>query len=86
MNYIFKARRMFVFRRLLAASTYKRQRLLQECKRDIAPFHRAFVWVSLLNISYDVNRQFEFVDTFTEHSADRQLMVDIPRCHQVYFY
>lgn len=51
---------MFVLRRHFAASTYKRQRLLQEYKRDIAPH----LWAALLNISYDMIRQFEFVDIY----------------------
>lgn len=76
---------MLVLARLIRAFPYKKRALLDECGRDVPPLYRANLWASFLNISPSATAHFELVDTLNEHASDRQLMVDIPRCHQVCF-
>uniref|UniRef100_A0A9J2PKT0 TBC domain-containing protein kinase-like protein n=2 Tax=Ascaris TaxID=6251 RepID=A0A9J2PKT0_ASCLU len=73
---------MLVLARLIRAFPYKKRALLDECGRDVPPLYRANLWASFLNISPSATAHFELFDTLNEHASDRQLMVDIPRCHQ----
>uniref|UniRef100_A0A183CC71 TBC1 domain containing kinase n=1 Tax=Globodera pallida TaxID=36090 RepID=A0A183CC71_GLOPA len=84
-NYQFK--RMRLFRRFLSAFPYKSDLLRHECQKDIPPVYRGAVWASLLDVFPAFNGVFPHedfcqIDTFSEHPSDRQLQVDIPRCHQ----
>uniref|UniRef100_A0A914GVQ7 TBC domain-containing protein kinase-like protein n=1 Tax=Globodera rostochiensis TaxID=31243 RepID=A0A914GVQ7_GLORO len=85
-NYQFK--RMRLFRRFLSAFPYKSDLLRHECQKDIPPVYRGAVWASLLDVfpAFDDgvfhHEDFCQIDTFSEHPSDRQLQVDIPRCHQ----
>ena len=49
---------------------------------DIVPIYRSQIWASLLNIEYDVVRRYEAIDKESWSPVDRQIEVDIPRCHQ----
>lgn len=79
----FQSRRMLVLRRLLSSYPFKKSLLFCECCHDIPPLYRANLWSALLNIYWDVEKRFMAVDTLSPHASDRQLLVDIPRCHQV---
>lgn len=83
--YLFQGRRMLILRRLLSSHPFKKSLLFCECCHDIPPLYRANLWSALLNIYWDVEKRFVAVDTFSPHASDRQLLVDIPRCHQVMF-
>ncbi|MFH4978876.1 hypothetical protein AB6A40_005585 [Gnathostoma spinigerum] len=78
----YQTQRMIILSRLIKASPYKRHRLLDECGVDVPPLHRGLIWACFLNGHIDLAQTFPVIDTFTEQTADRQLMVDIPRCHQ----
>jgi hypothetical protein len=43
---------------------------------------RGPVWAALLNVTSDVTSLYAALDNVTETATDRQLAVDIPRCHQ----
>lgn len=77
---------MRLFRHLLASWPYKSDLFRYECQRDIPPIHRGAVWAALLGVlpfsGEQCREHFYAIDTFTEHPSDRQLQVDIPRCHQ----
>lgn len=76
---------MLILRRLLSSYPFKKSLLFCECCHDIPPLYRANLWSALLNIYWDVEKRFIAIDTFSPHTSDRQLLVDIPRCHQVMF-
>ncbi|OZC11044.1 hypothetical protein X798_01870 [Onchocerca flexuosa] len=80
----YQGRRMLVLRRLLSSYPFKKSLLFCECCHDIPPLYRANLWSALLNIYWDVEKRFIAIDTFSPHASDRQLLVDIPRCHQVW--
>uniref|UniRef100_A0A1I7W136 TBCK protein kinase n=1 Tax=Loa loa TaxID=7209 RepID=A0A1I7W136_LOALO len=78
----YQGRRMLILRRLLSSYPFKKPLLFCECCHDIPPLYRANLWSALLNIYWDVEKRFIAIDTFSPHASDRQLLVDIPRCHQ----
>ena len=49
---------------------------------DIVPLYRAEIWSAVLGITQDVVTQYRNVDKETPNPVDRQIEVDIPRCHQ----
>ena len=49
---------------------------------DIVPIYRAQIWCTLLNIKSDVLSVYNAIDKETPNPVDRQIEVDIPRCHQ----
>lgn len=85
---------MRLFEKLLSSYPFKLLNI--EAEKDIPPIYRGAVWAVLLGLykkkmpfSIDVDDDdegFYSLDTFSEQSSDRQLQVDIPRCHQVIFF
>ena len=77
---------MHLFRRLLSSWPHKTQLLRDESRHDIPPVYRGKVWAALLDVlPFDGDGREELfygLDTYSEHQSDRQLQVDIPRCHQ----
>ena len=82
---------MRLFRHLLTAWPSKSELLRSESFHDIPPVYRGAVWAAILGVlpfksgdDFVDHRwqSFYSLDTFSEHSSDRQLQVDIPRCHQ----
>uniref|UniRef100_A0A0N5AET7 TBC domain-containing protein kinase-like protein n=1 Tax=Syphacia muris TaxID=451379 RepID=A0A0N5AET7_9BILA len=78
----YQARRMLVLSHLIEAYPFKQNLLREECAIDVPPLHRGSVWAMLLNVTSCTEERFLLLDTFQDHPSDRQLMVDIPRCHQ----
>uniref|UniRef100_A0A1I8BY89 Rab-GAP TBC domain-containing protein n=1 Tax=Meloidogyne hapla TaxID=6305 RepID=A0A1I8BY89_MELHA len=86
----YQYQRMRLFRHLLAAWPSKSELLRFESCQDIPPVYRGAVWAAILGVlpfngnDFDDHllQRFYALDTFSEHSSDRQLQVDIPRCHQ----
>ncbi|CAL4121554.1 unnamed protein product [Meganyctiphanes norvegica] len=74
--------RFLVFERLLKAYPYKLDWLTRETRKDTPPFYRALVWAALLKVDGPVAQKYQEVDKETSTSTDRQIEVDIPRCHQ----
>uniref|UniRef100_A0AC35U7P7 TBC domain-containing protein kinase-like protein n=1 Tax=Rhabditophanes sp. KR3021 TaxID=114890 RepID=A0AC35U7P7_9BILA len=78
----YQAYRMRLMKDLLDAFPYSSHMLKTECKKDIPPVYRGALWSALLNVNDSVYIDFKQLNTYAEHPADRQLQVDIPRCHQ----
>lgn len=74
--------RIILFRRLLEAYPYKRPQILHEAKIDIPPLYRSKIWAALLEIEGNVYAVYDSIDKETPTPTDRQIEVDIPRCHQ----
>lgn len=79
----YQCERIVLFKRLLSGSPYLKEQLRREASVDIPPFFRAQVWTILLNVSPAFGKQlYETIDKRTPVATDRQISVDIPRCHQ----
>lgn len=72
--------RILLFKKLLKGYPYTRDRIIAESQIDIPPQLRGEIWASLLNVIED--NSYEAIDKITPSPTDRQIDVDIPRCHQ----
>lgn len=72
--------RVLLFSKLLKGYPYTRDRIISESQIDIPPLLRGEIWACLLNVIED--NSYEAIDKFTPTPTDRQIDVDIPRCHQ----
>ena len=78
----YQFRRSVIFRRLLQGYPFTRRNLWKEARLDTLPLYRPYIWASLLGIEHDVQARYEAIDKETRTATDRQIEVDIPRCHQ----
>jgi TBC domain-containing protein kinase-like protein len=70
-------------RRFIRAFPFEKERLKFEASKDIPPAYRAQIWAALLDVFVDdTPEDFAYIDCISEQISDRQLQVDIPRCHQ----
>ncbi|KAJ8874424.1 hypothetical protein PR048_025273 [Dryococelus australis] len=74
--------RVVLYDRLLRCYPYKKAAILKEAAKDIPPFVRGDTWAALLRIAGDVLNIYISIDKETPTHMDRQIEVDIPRCHQ----
>ncbi|XP_071521409.1 TBC domain-containing protein kinase-like protein [Panulirus ornatus] len=74
--------RLLIFQRLLQSYPFKAESILREARKDTPPFYRALVWAALLNADGAVGYTYQQIDKETPTPTDRQIEVDIPRCHQ----
>ncbi|XP_041973151.1 TBC domain-containing protein kinase-like protein [Aricia agestis] len=74
--------RLIWFQRLLHGYPYMAQYIRAEAEVDIPPLLRGDVWAALLGVKGDIEDQYERIDKETPTPTDRQIDVDIPRCHQ----
>ncbi|KAK7503784.1 hypothetical protein BaRGS_00004907 [Batillaria attramentaria] len=74
--------RIILYERLLKAYPYKRPHIWKEARVDIPPLVRAHVWAALLEVEGDIEGIYNDIDKETPIPTDRQIEVDIPRCHQ----
>lgn len=74
--------RIVLFDRLLSSFPFKVDRLITEAKKDIPPYFRGEIWACLLNVCGDTENTYLSIDKETAGVTDRQIEVDIPRCHQ----
>ncbi|KAG7221851.1 hypothetical protein INR49_017027, partial [Caranx melampygus] len=80
--------RIILFDRLLKTSSPDQSLSLQkslmwkEARVDIPPLVRGLAWAVLLGIEGDIQAKYETIDKDTPIPTDRQIEVDIPRCHQ----
>ncbi|KJH41838.1 TBC domain protein [Dictyocaulus viviparus] len=79
---IYQASRMQLIGHLVASRFYKLQELRLSVAEDVPPMRRADVWCALLDVRSSDEWNFFYCNTLAVHTSDRQLDVDIPRCHQ----
>lgn len=72
--------RVVLFRRLLHGYPHTRELIVAEAHRDVPPLLRGEVWACLLGVLE--NGSYAAIDKDTPTATDRQIEVDIPRCHQ----
>ncbi|KAJ3094005.1 hypothetical protein HK100_006319, partial [Physocladia obscura] len=87
---MYQYKRVYLFRRLLKefsaddsnSADGRKGELWREAAVDIPPLLRGIIWTCLLGINPDVTVEYDFIDKTQTTPADRQLELDIPRCHQ----
>lgn len=72
--------RIVLFERLLKAYPFTSDMIVEQAKIDIPPLLRGRIWACLLKVL--PNGKYDRIDKFTPNATDRQIEVDIPRCHQ----
>jgi len=78
----FQCRRVIAYRRLLQGYPFRLNQIIGESEHDVVPLYRAEIWSALLGINYDIAAAYDSIDKDTPNPVDRQIEVDIPRCHQ----
>ena len=73
--------RVILFNRMLQGYPFTRDMIIREAEKDIPPLLRGHIWASLLGV-IDNMSTYEKIDKITPTTTDRQIDVDIPRCHQ----
>lgn len=74
--------RIVLFQRLMEGYPYTRDRIVREARIDIPPFLRGKIWAAILGIQGDIQGTYDAIDKESFTQTDRQIEVDIPRCHQ----
>ncbi|KAH8315054.1 hypothetical protein KR059_004624 [Drosophila kikkawai] len=76
----YQFQRVRLFTRLLQGYPHTAEQLRREASVDVPPLLRGPIWAALLDVV--PNGSYCKIDKFTATSTDRQIEVDIPRCHQ----
>ncbi|XP_071951591.1 TBC domain-containing protein kinase-like protein isoform X2 [Antedon mediterranea] len=74
--------RVVLYERLLKGYPYTVNKIHKEARVDSCPLFRNQIWAALLIIEGDYMEKYCAIDKDTMTSTDRQIEVDIPRCHQ----
>ncbi|RLW09181.1 hypothetical protein DV515_00002571 [Chloebia gouldiae] len=78
----YQLNRIVLFDRLLKAYPYKKNQIWKEARIDIPPLLRGITWAALLGVEGAIEAKYDAIDKDTPIPTDRQIEVDIPRCHQ----
>lgn len=81
-DFTYQIERTLLFRRLIEGNPFLRNDLIVASKVDIAPFYRAQAWAAILDVKLSDLLLYDQIDKLAPTSTDRQISVDIPRCHQ----
>ncbi|KAJ3256991.1 hypothetical protein HK103_004974 [Boothiomyces macroporosus] len=74
--------RLFLFKSLLKKFPQTLASIKQEAIKDIPTLLRGQIWAALLGIVGDPELEYDEYKTNVEDTSDKQLDLDIPRCHQ----
>uniref|UniRef100_A0A8C5LHA7 TBC domain-containing protein kinase-like protein n=1 Tax=Leptobrachium leishanense TaxID=445787 RepID=A0A8C5LHA7_9ANUR len=78
----YQLNRIVLFDRLIKAYPYKKNLIWKEARVDIPPLLRGLTWAALLGVEGAIQEKYDATDKDTPIPTDRQIEVDIPRCHQ----
>lgn len=80
----YQRRRVRLFRELLQDCNKNRAQMVKEARVDIPPSLRASIWAAVLGAPppAECKRIYDSIDKESDGPADRQIELDIPRCHQ----
>ncbi|KAI1280799.1 TBC domain-containing protein kinase-like protein [Halotydeus destructor] len=81
-DFAYQCERVSLFKALTEGSPHVREQLLGVARNDINPLYRAETWASILNVTWSQLLAYETIDKIATTPTDRQISVDIPRCHQ----
>lgn len=80
----YQAQRIVMFRQLLEFYPETRRQIMREAQKDVPPMLRAEIWAAILNVPAPAAgaKLYAEIDKESEGPADRQIDLDVPRCHQ----
>ncbi|ORZ08841.1 rab-GTPase-TBC domain-domain-containing protein [Lobosporangium transversale] len=78
----YQYQRLSMFTDLLLQYPASRAEILHHSKIDIPPLLRGKVWAAILGVVGDYQEVYNGYDKYTEKPTDRQIELDVPRCHQ----
>ncbi|ORX62120.1 hypothetical protein DM01DRAFT_1072584 [Hesseltinella vesiculosa] len=81
-NVHYQYQRQALFSALLQQYPASRQEIIHHAKVDIPPLLRGKIWAAILGVRGDCQKQFDQIDKYRDFGANRQIDVDVPRCHQ----
>ncbi|KAI7865477.1 rab-GTPase-TBC domain-containing protein [Spinellus fusiger] len=81
-NVDYQYHRQTLFSELLRQYPTSHKEILHHAKIDIPPLLRGKVWAAVLGVTGDLEHEYDSIDKYTDLGADRQIEVDVPRCHQ----
>lgn len=81
---VYQFQRVALFSELLRQYPASRDEIIHQAKVDIPPFLRGKIWAAILGVNGDYQAAYDAYDKETEKETqtDRQIDVDVPRCHQ----
>lgn len=82
MDFDYQCERVILYKKMLNSFPFASNKLRTEAKVDICPLYRAQIWTSMLEVSWPDIVRYDRIDKLSSTSTDRQISVDIPRCHQ----
>jgi TBC domain-containing protein kinase-like protein len=71
-----------MFQRLLDKYPETREQILREARNGIPSILRGRIWAALLGVPKDTQAIYNSIDKDSPAPIDRQIDLDIPRCHQ----
>ncbi|KAI9320918.1 rab-GTPase-TBC domain-containing protein [Dichotomocladium elegans] len=74
--------RQLLFAELLRQYPASRKEIIYHAKIDIPPAMRGKVWAAILGVQGDLEHEYSKIDKYNDAVTDRQIDVDVPRCHQ----
>ncbi|KAI9475379.1 MAG: rab-GTPase-TBC domain-containing protein [Benjaminiella poitrasii] len=74
--------RLSLFSELLRQYPASRKEIIHHAKVDIPPLLRGKVWAAVLGVKGDLEHEYDQINKYSDMGADRQIEVDVPRCHQ----
>ncbi|KAI8899812.1 rab-GTPase-TBC domain-containing protein [Globomyces pollinis-pini] len=74
--------RLYEFKQLLKQFPHSREMIRKEALYDVPPLLRGAIWAAILDIRGDPELLYNLHNIEKEMQTDRQLDLDIPRCHQ----
>ncbi|RIA85387.1 hypothetical protein C1645_781994 [Glomus cerebriforme] len=78
----YQFQRVALFSELLRQYPASRDEIIHHAKVDIPPFLRGKIWAAILGVKGDYQALYDSFKKETETTTDRQIDVDVPRCHQ----
>ncbi|KAJ3190706.1 hypothetical protein HK101_008449 [Irineochytrium annulatum] len=78
----YQYKRIKVFHQLLLEFPLSIHEIIDEARVDVPPLLRGKIWAAILGIKGDPELIYSTLDKVSEATIDRQLELDIPRCHQ----
>ncbi|KAI8597710.1 rab-GTPase-TBC domain-containing protein [Dissophora ornata] len=78
----YQYQRLSIFTDLLLQYPASRTEILHHSKIDVPPLIRGKVWAAILGVIGDYEAVYDGYDKYTEKPTDRQIDLDVPRCHQ----
>ncbi|CAG8439739.1 12090_t:CDS:10 [Ambispora leptoticha] len=80
----YQFQRVSLFSELLREYPTSRDDIMHHAKVDIPPFLRGKIWAAILGVTGDYQAVYDAYDKESEkeNTTDRQIDVDVPRCHQ----